>query len=263
MRSQQLADIAGVSVRTLRHYHAMGLLDEPPRQANGYRDYSALDLARVLRIKRLASLGFSLMEIRDMLDAPHGGAPVREDEALAQLDDELCQQIERLQEQRRTIALLQQERLDPALPARFAQLVKRLYGDEADRLITSLDGSDEAALVIAGHLYRDEDLAELERFTETVEGLGLMETLHDLERKTRELPPDAAEDERAAIVDDAMRVLAPALDQLDPANWEDDGNDAVWELIDSLQSKTRNPAQIDIDRRMEEAILKYLRTRTA
>ncbi|WP_270479843.1 MerR family DNA-binding transcriptional regulator [Collinsella tanakaei] len=51
MKSNELAKLAGVTVRTLRHYHAIGLLDEPPRQANGYRDYRPEDLLRVLRIR--------------------------------------------------------------------------------------------------------------------------------------------------------------------------------------------------------------------
>lgn len=46
-----------VGPRSLRHYHALGLLPEPSRQANGYREYGALDVARLLRIKRLAALG--------------------------------------------------------------------------------------------------------------------------------------------------------------------------------------------------------------
>ena len=57
MRSKEMAKLAGVSVRTLRHYHSLGLMPEPERSANGYRDYSPADLARLLRIKRLASLG--------------------------------------------------------------------------------------------------------------------------------------------------------------------------------------------------------------
>ena len=40
MRSKEIAALAGVSIRTLRHYHQIGLLPEPPRQNNGYRAYS-------------------------------------------------------------------------------------------------------------------------------------------------------------------------------------------------------------------------------
>lgn len=68
MRSNEVAKTAGVTVRTLRHYHQLGLLPEPPRSANGYREYTAADLARVLRIKRLASLGFPLARIGALLE---------------------------------------------------------------------------------------------------------------------------------------------------------------------------------------------------
>ncbi|MEI3308806.1 MAG: MerR family transcriptional regulator [Eggerthella lenta] len=68
MKSSELAKLAGVSVRTLRHYHAIGLLPEPPRGENGYRDYHAEDLVRLLRVKRLSSLGFSLSRIGEVLD---------------------------------------------------------------------------------------------------------------------------------------------------------------------------------------------------
>ena len=63
MRSGELVSLAGVTVRTLRHYHAIGLLAEPPRSENGYRSYGPEDLLRVLRIRQLASLGFSLDKI--------------------------------------------------------------------------------------------------------------------------------------------------------------------------------------------------------
>ena len=48
MRSNEVAKLAGVTVRTLRHYHQLGLLSEPPRRANGYRDYSPADTPSLL-----------------------------------------------------------------------------------------------------------------------------------------------------------------------------------------------------------------------
>ena len=72
MKSSEIAKLAGVSVRTLRHYHAIGLLPEPPRGENGYRDYGAGNLVRLLRIKRLSSLGFSLSRISEVLGRSSG-----------------------------------------------------------------------------------------------------------------------------------------------------------------------------------------------
>lgn len=62
----QLAELAGLSPRTLRHYESIGLLS-PGRSANGYRAYSAEDtkvLARVLAMKRC---GLPLRTIRQLL----------------------------------------------------------------------------------------------------------------------------------------------------------------------------------------------------
>ena len=130
MKSSEIAKLAGVSVRTLRHYHAIDLLPEPPRGENGYRDYGAGDLVRLLRIKRLSSRGVSLSRISEVLDETDAhlaeAAGPNADEALDELDRELALQIERLQEQRRTIALLKREQLDPDLPVRFAREAKAL-----------------------------------------------------------------------------------------------------------------------------------------
>ncbi len=66
--TNQLADLAGTTLRTIRHYHEVGLLAEPERQANGYKSYGVPHLVRVLRIKRLTGLGLSLTEIADLGD---------------------------------------------------------------------------------------------------------------------------------------------------------------------------------------------------
>lgn len=264
MRSSEVASIAGVSVRTLRHYHALGILPEPERGPNGYRCYDAFDVARVLRIKRLASLGFSLADIGAMLDDGDGGgepggqgaAGAVEAEALAQLDRELALQIQHLQEQRRIIAQLQQEQLDPTLPVRFARVVKRLDVQAAAEGVAPAGERDydRAALAIAAHLYRDQDIAELERFADSVEQLGLLPELGALEERIANLQPNAPEAERAALVKDAMAAMGPLLPCFDAANWQDDGDDASTALFDALSDAALNEAQADVERRIEEAI---------
>ena len=93
MHSNEVAKLAGVTVRTLRHYHQLGLLSEPPRRANGYRDYSPADVARVLRIKRLAGLGFPLSRIGDVLDEMDVEGNATSASALDELDRELALEI--------------------------------------------------------------------------------------------------------------------------------------------------------------------------
>ncbi len=65
-----VAAIAAVSVRTLHHYDAIGLLCPTERAANGYRRYSPGDLERLQRILAYRELGFELSAIRDLLDDP-------------------------------------------------------------------------------------------------------------------------------------------------------------------------------------------------
>ncbi len=67
MRIGELAALVGVSTRTVRHYHHLGLLPEPERLANGYREYRLRDAVALARVRRLAELGLSLEEIRDVL----------------------------------------------------------------------------------------------------------------------------------------------------------------------------------------------------
>lgn len=61
---RQLADLADTTVKAIRHYHATGVFEEPARAANGYKQYGAAHLVRLLQIKQLRELGMSTAEIR-------------------------------------------------------------------------------------------------------------------------------------------------------------------------------------------------------
>lgn len=63
----QVARQAGVGVETVRFYEREGLLEEPPRRASGYRQYSEQVVKRIRFIKRAQQLGFSLKEIMELL----------------------------------------------------------------------------------------------------------------------------------------------------------------------------------------------------
>ena len=63
----QVARRAGVGVETVRFYEREGLLEEPPRRASGYRQYSEQVVTRLRFIKRAQQLGFSLKEISELL----------------------------------------------------------------------------------------------------------------------------------------------------------------------------------------------------
>lgn len=92
--TRQVSELAGTSLRAVRHYHEIGLLDEPDRGPNGYKQYGVAHLVRLVKIRRLSDLVFSLQQIVDL------GDEERPIDALRSLDTELADTIERLQQAR-------------------------------------------------------------------------------------------------------------------------------------------------------------------
>ena len=67
MKIGQLARQAGVPIDTVRYYERHGLLPEPTREPSGYRVYQAADVDRLRFVRRAKGLGFTLVEIRELL----------------------------------------------------------------------------------------------------------------------------------------------------------------------------------------------------
>ena len=68
MRIGTLAQVSGVTTRTVRYYESLGLLPEPERRG-AHRRYSAADVERLRRIEVLKELGLSLDEVAEVLSA--------------------------------------------------------------------------------------------------------------------------------------------------------------------------------------------------
>ncbi|WP_329372218.1 MerR family transcriptional regulator [Streptomyces sp. NBC_00669] len=66
----RVAELAGVSVRTLHHYDEIGLVEPSARTGAGYRAYSAGDVERLREVLGYRRLGFGLREIADLVDDP-------------------------------------------------------------------------------------------------------------------------------------------------------------------------------------------------
>lgn len=98
----QLAAYCGVTVRAVRHYHQIGLLPEPDRDASGYRRYGATAVVSLIKIRTLAEAGVPLSQIARMLDADASTFA----EAIDRIDSELRDQIERLETSRKQIEQL-------------------------------------------------------------------------------------------------------------------------------------------------------------
>jgi DNA-binding transcriptional MerR regulator len=67
---KELADLAGITIRTLHHYDRIGLLDPSARTPAGYRLYDHDDLLRLQQILVWRALGFGLADIAAILDDP-------------------------------------------------------------------------------------------------------------------------------------------------------------------------------------------------
>ncbi|RTL42024.1 MAG: MerR family transcriptional regulator [Burkholderiales bacterium] len=118
----ELARRAGLTVRTLHHYEALGLLRPSGRSEAGYRRYGEADVLRLHRVLALRDAGLSLKDIAPLLD---GEAP----QPLAQV---LQAQIEQIEAQ-----LLAQETLLQTLRNAARRLAQ--HGDGGDALQVLLD----------------------------------------------------------------------------------------------------------------------------
>ncbi len=64
----KLAKKSGVNTATVRYYEKRELLPEPPRSNAGYRMFSTESINRMRFIKQAQEIGFSLKEIKELLD---------------------------------------------------------------------------------------------------------------------------------------------------------------------------------------------------
>ncbi|WP_067657342.1 helix-turn-helix domain-containing protein [Nocardia harenae] len=167
--TRQLAELAGTSLRTVRHYHDVGLLPEPERGSNNYKHYGVRHLVRLLQIKRLTDLGFSLPQIAEM-----GDADDHPEAALRALDKELEATIERLQRARVELGLLLRHAPPTDLPPELA-----LAAADAN-----LSGADRGLVTVMSRLLTGDQLdsyAELLRAGDSTE----------VDREFDDLPADA------------------------------------------------------------------------
>ncbi|MEV0697866.1 MerR family transcriptional regulator [Saccharopolyspora sp. NPDC050389] len=106
MRIGELANLTGVSARSLRYYEQQGLL-APLRAENGYRVYGELDAVRAVNIKDALDAGLTLDEVRPALVNGCLDVPLRESPYCA---DELRRATDRLTALDDRIAALQELR---------------------------------------------------------------------------------------------------------------------------------------------------------
>jgi DNA-binding transcriptional MerR regulator len=101
LRIGEMARLLGVTPKTVRHYHKLGLIPEPERSEGGYRLYTTADLFHFQRIRRLQALGLSLQQIRFILDADDPDSLLHL--TLESLQNELAAQQRRIEERMQRI----------------------------------------------------------------------------------------------------------------------------------------------------------------
>ncbi|WP_175919369.1 MerR family transcriptional regulator [Burkholderia pyrrocinia] len=160
----ELAKRSGLTVRTLHHYHAIGLLTPSARADNGYRLYDRHDIARLHQIQALRRFGLSLTEIGDYLNQP--GTP---------LVDLVAKQIALLDRQ-----LAQTAQLRERLVHLHAQLAAGTEPELADWL-TTLE-----LMTVYDKYFSEEELARMPMYRKSQTGdaewialVGDVRALHD------------------------------------------------------------------------------------
>lgn len=119
--TRELADLAGTTLNTVRHYHSLGLLDTPVRNRNGYKQYQVTHLVRLLQVRRIAELGVPLSKLEA---ARSDSAGLRAE--LRQADADLAAEIERLCRARSDIAAILDVRAPIDAPRGFETMAARL-----------------------------------------------------------------------------------------------------------------------------------------
>ncbi|MFF2082776.1 MerR family transcriptional regulator [Nocardia sp. NPDC058176] len=229
MLSSELADLAGVTVRTLRHYHQIGLLPEPPRSSAGYRRYDVGHLVRLLRITRMTALGIPLSALPAVLDDPTTAAELLDD-----LDRRAAAEIEQLTARRASIAALRRTGAPPDLPPELSPWHSAPAADTPAEMVRY----EREQLVLLGHLLGDDGPARIAALFGEID--AEMAAAEPLMARFYALPPDAPEAEISSLVQELAAYLAPLLQRLAALTPLDPQASA---LIGKLSEQTLNPAQ--------------------
>lgn len=142
LRIGEVAELLGITPKTIRHYHAIGLLAEPPRYDNGYRLYTPTDLRRLQTIRRLQRYGLTLRQIQFILDSDNTDGDLKQ--FLLQRDAELSAQIDLLQRQQARIraALNGTEKPASTVPTRtVVEAVLRPMGSALTDVLMTIEAA--------------------------------------------------------------------------------------------------------------------------
>ncbi|MFP3466864.1 MerR family transcriptional regulator [Leifsonia sp. SIMBA_070] len=103
MHIGELAERTGLSLRTLRHYDEVGLVRASGRTEGGFRVYTESDYDRLVLIRRMKPLGFTLEEMADLLQIVDGESTARAERG--NLSSFIDRAVQRRDELRKQVAM--------------------------------------------------------------------------------------------------------------------------------------------------------------
>lgn len=212
-------------MNTIRHYHRIGLLEEPARQRNGYKQYGVGHLVTLLRIRRLGDLGVPLSQIDNVGADAHDTV-----ETLRELDDKLLESIDRLEKVRAEIAVIERGDISADVPAGFESVASRL------------SQTDQSMIHIYARVYDEAALVDIRKIAEA--------DIDDVGGALDRLSPDADENTRRPLVD---RIAGRLAQNLIDHPWLEDPASRLsatpyispQNMADVLHD-LYNPAQLDV-----------------
>lgn len=224
--TRELADLAGTTVNTVRHYHRSGLLEQPERMSNGYKQYRARHLVRLLQIRRLRDLGVPLAQI-EAVGVSNGAnaAP-----ALLAIDADLAASIERLQRARAEIRAILEGATATDVPAGF------------EGVAATMSDADRSLMLIYEQLYDESAMTDLRQMVQA--------DPDDASAEFDALPPDADDAVRQRLAE----ALAPQLAQhlsdfpwlLQPAEHLSKSERVTQETFVETYTELYNEAQLNV-----------------
>jgi DNA-binding transcriptional MerR regulator len=223
--TQELAGIAGTTVNTIRHYHRLGLLEEPERRNNGYKEYGVPHLVCLLRIRRLVELGVPLSDIG--VARSNGDVPA---EVLRQVDAQLAAEMERLRVARADIAAVLRDGAPADTPAGFESVASRL------------SAADTSLIHVYTRLYDDDAMKDLKRMAE--------DDTDPVNAEVGALPPDADEATRQSLAERLAPLIARNLNDYpwlsDPSTHLSKSRHVTMQTFVDAVVSLYNTAQIDV-----------------
>lgn len=127
--------LTGTTLKTIKYYHKIGLLQEPERTPGGYRLYGPAELSRMQVIKHLKSLGLNLKSIKKILGDIYNPKTLRE--ALQSLRADLLREKKSLEER--------MEKIDSLLNEETVMLEGDVCNSDSFQMISDILGPQQIA----------------------------------------------------------------------------------------------------------------------